>query len=264
MKMPSADLVQLRRLAQSLNNTPAQATGLGGSGFESLIQAALKDPGKGLMSQVAELMILNSASRLGSVGSPSQASPQFSASQPWQKGRAALPMLQNLKPLQQSGRLAVPLEWLQKTAPEPAAPAKTPTPKTNQRQEFDGLIQDAAKRHGLDPNLVRAVVTAESDFDPSTVSHAGAMGLMQLMPGTASDMGVSDAFDPKQNIEGGTRYLAMMLERFGGDESKALSAYNWGPSNVERGGRPPAETRTYLKRVARFKAMYAGGFQTRA
>lgn len=264
MKMPSADLVQLKRLAQSLSDSRNQTSGLQGSGFDSLIRAALKEPGSGLMSQVAELMILNSASRLGSVDSPSQARPQFSASQPWQKVRQALPALQNLTPLTQPNQLAVPPHWLQNSDPEPAAPVKNPTPPANRRQEFDGLIQDAAQRHGLDPNLVRAVVTAESDFDPNTVSHAGAMGLMQLMPETAADMGVKDPFDPAQNIEGGTRYLAWMLERFGGNESKALAAYNWGPSNVERGGRPPAETRTYLKRVARFKAMYAEGFQTKA
>jgi soluble lytic murein transglycosylase-like protein len=264
MKMPSANLVQLKQLAQSLSNSRSKTAGMGGGGFDSLIQAALKEPGSGLMSQVAELMILKSASRLGSVESPSQARPQFSASNPWQKGGRTMPMLQNIRQMQQSGRLAVPPEWLQKHAPEPAAPAKNPTQVSNRRQEFDGLIQDAAKRHGVDPNLVRAVVTAESDFNHTTVSHAGAMGLMQLMPETAKDMGVSDPFDPAQNIEGGTRYLAWMLERFGGDEDKALAAYNWGPSNVERGGRPPSETRTYLKRVARFKAMYARGFQTRA
>ena len=264
MKTPSANLVQLKQLAQSLNNSRNKAAGVGGGGFDSLIQAALKKPGSGLISQVAELMILNSASRLGSVESPSQARAQFSASQPWQKGGQALSGLQNLKALSQSNQSAIPSHWLQKTASETAAPAKNPISQTGSRQEFDGLIQDAAQRHGLDPNLVRAVVTAESDFDPATVSHAGAMGLMQLMPETAQDMGVSDPFDPAQNIEGGTRYLAWMLERFGGDESKALAAYNWGPSNVERGGAPPAETRTYLKRVARFKAMYAGGFQAKA
>lgn len=264
MKMPSANLIQLKQLAQSLSNSRNKAAGITGGGFDSLIKAALKDPGSGLMSQVAELMILNSSSLLGSVDSPSQARPQFSASNPWQKNGQALAALQNFNPLKQTNRLATPPQWQKKPTSEPAAPAKNPTSQTKSRQEIDGLIQDAAQRHGLDPNLVRAVVTAESDFDPTTVSHAGAMGLMQLMPETAKDMGVADPFDPAQNIEGGTRYLAWMLERFGGDEDKALAAYNWGPSNVERGGKPPEETRTYLKRIARFKAMYAGGFQTRA
>jgi soluble lytic murein transglycosylase-like protein len=133
-----------------------------------------------------------------------------------------------------------------------------------QRQEIDRIIQGAAARHGVDPHLVRAVVTAESDFNPRCVSSAGAKGLMQLMPDTAKDLGVSNPFDPAQNIEGGTRYLAQMLKRFDGDEKKALAAYNWGPSNVERSGNLPSETRTYLQRVSRYRGMYASGFSTKA
>jgi soluble lytic murein transglycosylase-like protein len=264
MNPVSNNLSELRRLAASLNQSKNQASSIQGSGFDSLIQAALKKPGSGLINQVAELMILNSASRVGSVDSPSQSAPQFSASQPWQKGRQNLQLLQNLKPLNQQRGPLNPLRWKNQTPAGTSIPAKNTSSQNIQRQEIDALIQDSAKRYGLDPNLVRAVVTAESDFNPQTVSHAGAMGLMQLMPETASDMGVQNVFDPAQNIEGGTRYLALMLERFGGDESKALAAYNWGPSNVERGGRLPSETSTYLKRVARYKAMYAGGFQTRA
>lgn len=264
MQPVSPNHSDLRRLAASLKQSKPQTTGIAGTGFDSLIKAALKQPGSGLINQVAELMILNSASQVGSLDSPAQNAPQFSSAQPWQKGRGSLPLLEKLKPLLQGRGLATPAHWKTEAPTAAPAPAKKAASQSIQRQEIDALIQDAAKRYGLDPNLVRAVVTAESDFDSQTVSHAGAMGLMQLMPETASDMGVKNAFDPKQNIEGGTRYLAMMLDRFGGDESKALSAYNWGPSNVERGGRPPAETRTYLKRVARFKAMYAGGFQTKA
>jgi soluble lytic murein transglycosylase-like protein len=255
------NLSQLRLLAKSLSTATSQTSGIGRSGFDSLIRAALSQPGKGLIGQVAELMLLNSSSRLGEVESPSQATPQFSASRPWRAGGRALPLLQNLKPLGQTNSLSLPAGW--KSNPT-AAPANIPSQTSAQRQEIDALIDQAAQRYKLDPNLVRAVVTAESDFDPQTVSQAGAMGLMQLMPETAADMGVKDAFDPVQNIEGGTRYLSLMLERFGGDESKALAAYNWGPSNVERGGRLPSETRTYLKRVARFKAMYAGGFSAKA
>ncbi len=130
--------------------------------------------------------------------------------------------------------------------------------------DYDQLILDAAKRHGVDPTLVKAVVTAESDFDPNVVSQAGAQGLMQLMPGTAEDLGVEDVFDPAQNIEGGTKYLSWMLKRFDGDTSKALAAYNWGPANVDKGGSYPAETRNYLKKVTAFQGMYAGGFTTSA
>lgn len=141
---------------------------------------------------------------------------------------------------------------------------KDQTTSSQSRHDFDQLIDQAADRYKVDPNLVRAVVTAESDFDPNCVSTAGAMGLMQLMPETAGDLGVGDPFDPVQNIDGGTRYLAQMLERFGGDSQKALAAYNWGPSNVERGGSLPTETRNYLKKVARFRGLYAQGFNARA
>jgi soluble lytic murein transglycosylase-like protein len=155
-------------------------------------------------------------------------------------------------------------------AQEQAQPEPTPAPGPSAtalpagRQHYDGLIQQAANRHGVDPNLVRAVVTAESDYDPRSHSSAGAMGLMQLMPDTAKDMGVANPWDPAQNIDGGTRYLAHLLRRFDGDEKKALAAYNWGPGNLERGGRMPEETRNYLKKVARFKQMHATSFSRQA
>ena len=125
-----------------------------------------------------------------------------------------------------------------------------------QREYYEKLADEAARRHGLDPHLVRAVITAESNFNPKVVSAAGAMGLMQLMPGTAQDMKVSDPFDPKQNIEGGTKYLAWLSQQFKGDESKILAAYNWGPGNVTRGGHMPLETRNYLVKVRQFRDAY--------
>ncbi len=123
--------------------------------------------------------------------------------------------------------------------------------------EFADLIRTAATRKGLDPALVQSVIHVESCFDPQAVSRVGAHGLMQLMPATAADLGVTDRFDPAQNINGGTRYLAAMLERFEGNLDLALAAYNAGPGAVERhGGVPPfRETQTYIQRI---RSQYTG------
>ena len=111
----------------------------------------------------------------------------------------------------------------------------------------------AAARHGVDPKLVLAVARVESCFDPRARSVAGALGMMQLMPATAAELGVADPFDPEASLDGGARYLGAMLARFGGDVELALAAYNAGPGNVARhGGVPPfPETRRYVERVGR-------------
>jgi soluble lytic murein transglycosylase-like protein len=122
---------------------------------------------------------------------------------------------------------------------------------------FDLIIRSAALAQGLEPALVKAVIAAESNFDPQAVSHKGAQGLMQLMPQTARSLGVTDSLVPSQNIDGGSRYLRAMLDRYG-DVSRALAAYNAGPEAVDRyRGIPPyRETRAYVARVLTYYRGY--------
>ncbi|MDT8901293.1 lytic transglycosylase domain-containing protein [Anaeroselena agilis] len=119
------------------------------------------------------------------------------------------------------------------------------------RQEIAAMVQAAARRHGVDANLALAVATAESDLQPQAVSSAGAKGVMQLMPDTAQALGVGNTFDPRENIDGGVRYLKQMLAAFDGDVVKAVAAYNAGPDAVrQHAGVPPfPETRAYVNRV---------------
>lgn len=160
-------------------------------------------------------------------------------------------------------RRQVPISVMPSRAPETVAQSQSRTmgaptrtgaaPRggaTESRQSFNQLINAASRRHSVDPDLVTAVIQAESGFNPSAVSHAGAKGLMQLMDGTARMLGVTDSFDPRQNIEGGTKFLGEMLRRYR-SPSLALAAYNAGPGAVDsHGGVPPyRETQTYVKRV---------------
>ncbi|HET6805425.1 MAG TPA: lytic transglycosylase domain-containing protein [Frateuria sp.] len=123
---------------------------------------------------------------------------------------------------------------------------------------YAAAIRAASAESGVNEAFLRAVIHAESAFNPNALSLKGAQGLMQLMPATASDMGVLDAFDAAQNIRGGARYLAQLLRTFGGDEQLAAAAYNAGPGAVQRyNGVPPfAETRVYVKRVGELRRRY--------
>ena len=121
-------------------------------------------------------------------------------------------------------------------------------------REYEGIIDQASSRFGVDSALVKAVIKAESDFDHRAVSSKGAQGLMQLMPGTSDAMAVEDPFDPVENIFGGTRYLSALLERFGDDERLAVAAYNAGPERVEshRGIPPFPETKRFVDKVMEY------------
>lgn len=121
------------------------------------------------------------------------------------------------------------------------------------QSQVDAAIDAAAKRHNVDPNLVRSIIQVESNFNPHAVSRKGAMGLMQLMPSTARELNVTNPFDVEQNVEAGTRHFAGLMDNFNGDVSKSLAAYNAGAGAVARhGGVPPyAETRDYVKRITK-------------
>jgi Transglycosylase SLT domain len=139
-----------------------------------------------------------------------------------------------------------------KGTPTPVAPATT-TAKSATSVNLDQVVRDASSRYQLDPDFVNSVIKAESNFQNRAVSRKGAQGLMQLMPGTASQLGVKDPFDPRANVEGGTAYLSQLLDLYHNDPIKALAAYNAGPNRVDQyHGLPPyMETRAYVARIVR-------------
>jgi soluble lytic murein transglycosylase-like protein len=140
-------------------------------------------------------------------------------------------------------------------APVIATPFAETGPCVVPQPALERIIAGACAANGTDPALVKAVVANESGFDASATSSAGAAGLMQLMPETAAGLGVSDRYDPKQNVAGGTKYLQGLLQRFGGDVSLALAAYNAGPEAVRRGEIGP-ETADYVRSVLASYAEY--------
>jgi soluble lytic murein transglycosylase-like protein len=156
-----------------------------------------------------------------------------------------------------AGRLAARIADMFADATPRATPTQTPSTGQGTASSsapagtaFAEIIASAARRHELPEELLRAVINAESGFNPQAVSKAGAKGLMQLMDGTARSLGVSDSFDPAQNIEGGATYLQRMLKRYG-TLPLALAAYNAGPGAVDKyAGIPPyEETQRYVKRI---------------
>lgn len=142
-------------------------------------------------------------------------------------------------------------------APVPRAPSQAARPKA--ASHWSPLIDQVAAEHGMDARLLHAIVTVESAYDPQARSHAGALGLMQVIPATGKRFGANDLFDPLQNLRAGTAYLAWLKRRFGGDLTLMLAAYNAGEGAVQRHGNrvPPFnETRQYVRKVT---ALYHGG-----
>ena len=138
------------------------------------------------------------------------------------------------------------------SAPEtPSTVGTVSAPLTPKGSSFEALLSQAAAKEGIDASLLKAVARAESNLDPTAVSPAGAKGVMQLMDGTARELGVTNVFDPAQNIAAGAKYLKQMLTRYGGDVTRALAAYNAGPGTVDaHGGVPPfAETQAYVQKI---------------
>ena len=144
------------------------------------------------------------------------------------------------------------------------SPSAAPVSGTGASSAFDAQINAAAASNGIDPALLKGLVSQESGFNPSARSGAGAVGLTQLMPGTAAALGVTNPLDPAQSLQGGAKYLREQLDRFGGDEQLALAAYNAGPGAVQKyGGVPPyAETQNYVRAVQANAAAYRAASPT--
>ena len=154
------------------------------------------------------------------------------------------------------------IEHFERATEEPATNSRLPTPASlssnhafpaRPQTDLNTVVNEASGRYRLDPDLVNSVIKAESGFNAHAVSSKGAQGLMQLMPGTASQLGVGNSFDAQANVEGGTKYLRALMEKYNFDMVKALAAYNAGPQRVDQFGRVPPyyETRAYVARVVK-------------
>ena len=216
--------------------------------FEELLANSSRAPGALAPDQARSMAALMQLEMMASLVSWDTAdTPAGDFSPTLERFLAAMPTRprQNINPVSES-RPALTDRVRPHSAPA-TAPASAPA------TDIDRLVDKAARRFQVAPALVKAVIKAESSFDPQATSPAGAQGLMQLMPATARELGVDDSYDPEQNIMGGTRYLRQLLDRYQGDVDQALAAYNWGMGNLERSdGSLPRETRNYQVRVKQY------------
>jgi soluble lytic murein transglycosylase-like protein len=202
-----------------------------GSLFDSLLQQLLSSP--------QDVPVMTSSGSVGGDSDPAGVPAELMA------------LIQTLPP---------ELPAVQPPAAEDAFPAHNGS-NAGRPTEYEPLIAAAAAKYGVDPSLIKGIIQTESSFNPNAGSSAGAKGLMQLMDGTARGLGVTDSFDPAQNIEGGTRFLAYLLDKYKGNEKAALAAYNAGPGRVDRLGirtdgdlisklhQLPQETQRYVGKV---------------
>jgi hypothetical protein len=139
---------------------------------------------------------------------------------------------------------------------DPPSKTGSVSPPSPRSSDYEPLIEEASRDFGVAKDLIRAVIRAESNFDPRAKSRSGAIGLMQLLPSTGRELGISNLYDPRDNIMGGTRYLAMLLGRYQGNLELALAAYNWGLGNVDKSpDRLPRETETYIQKVLKYRGI---------
>lgn len=212
------------------DNQTNSVLGTGSSDFSGLIEELLESMGNGQASELSDM--LGSHASLADI-----------------YGNSEKKTADYLQSLIYEGQLNVPASVLESLSSSSSAISKQTAIASN--TDFKTAIEEAAAKFNVPAKLIEAVIKQESGFNPNAVSSAGATGLMQLMPSTAKFLGVADVKDPFQNIMGGTKYLRQMLDKFDGDMSLALAAYNAGPGNVSKyKGIPPfKETQNYVKKV---------------
>ena len=166
-----------------------------------------------------------------------------------------------IEPAHPARQVHIPLDKFHDSHAQKRKPLKLNIKKS---KKFQAIIDQAAMRHAVDPDLVRAVIMAESGYNPKAVSYRGAEGLMQLMPQTAKAMGVKDAFNPEHNIDGGVRYLKKLLNRYDGNIDLALAAYNAGTRivNKHRGIPPYKTTHEYIRKVKEYFLFYKSYYKS--